>query len=141
MLQRLAPVDGLRAMAHISLVLCHAALLSTGHLPNSGPLWHSFKKSNLFFVFLAGGVQVDVMFLLSGFLLVLKLISTRDGERYPGLLVFALHRCVLCGRPAPHSRVAAAPQHRPQQLCVGIHYDGNSPLLFSAPFPPSAGSA
>ena len=58
-MSRYAPVDGVRSIAHISLVCLHTAMLLTGKLPAEGPLWNSFKSSLPFTFFQAGGIQVS----------------------------------------------------------------------------------
>lgn len=71
-------IDGIRALAHISIVFLHAAMLTTAHLPSDGPLWMQFKHSKWVSSAMFGGIQVDIMFMLSGFLLVYKCLSDFD---------------------------------------------------------------
>lgn len=59
-------VDGVRSIAHISLIALHSAMLLTGKLPSQGKLWESFKSCLPFTIFQAGGIQVDVFFMLAG---------------------------------------------------------------------------
>lgn len=77
---KMKPVDGFRALVHVSLIALHCAMLTTGHLPSTGEAWGSFKKNILYTSFQAGGIQVDLMFMLSGFLLVKKILAQRNAE-------------------------------------------------------------
>jgi len=91
-------VDGCRAIVHISLVALHAAMLTTGHLPSKGALWDDFRRNPIYTWFQAGGIQVDLMFMISGFLLIDKLLEAvfrNDQEAAtPGVLNFALSRAL-----------------------------------------------
>ena len=58
--RRLAPVDGVRSITHVSLVCLHTAMLLTGKLPAEGPLWNAFKSRIPFSFFQAGGIQVNL---------------------------------------------------------------------------------
>lgn len=57
----LKPIDGVRALTHLSLILLHTAMLTTAHLPSTGPLWEAIKNHWIFTCFQAGGIQVDIM--------------------------------------------------------------------------------
>lgn len=74
----LAPVAGFRAIVHLSLIALHAAMLTSGHLPSEGEEWDQFKGSWVYTSMQAGGIQVDLMFALSGFLLVSKILSAKS---------------------------------------------------------------
>lgn len=65
----LKAVVGIRAITHISLIALHTAMITTGNLPSSGELWNAFRSSWYYTFSQAGGIQVDIMFMLSGFLL------------------------------------------------------------------------
>ena len=78
---RLDALDGFRAIVHVSLIALHTAMLTSGHLESVGPVWLATKKNLLYSVFQAGGTQVDLMFMLSAFLLVNKLLVEFDGGR------------------------------------------------------------
>ena len=73
----LAPVSGFRALTHLSLIALHVAMLTSGHLPSVGAQWDQFKGSWVFTSMQAGAVQVDLMFALSGFLLVTKILHAK----------------------------------------------------------------
>jgi peptidoglycan/LPS O-acetylase OafA/YrhL len=75
-------VDFLRAVTHVSIIAFHSAMLTTGHLPSSGDIWNSYKSSWWYTFALSGGIQVDIMFLVSGFLLVNSLLSNHDNNGY-----------------------------------------------------------
>ena len=79
-IERLKPVDGVRAITHLSLIALHASMISTSHLPSDGSLWKSVKSNYIFTAMQAGGVQVDIMFLLSGFLLVESILRKAESE-------------------------------------------------------------
>lgn len=68
--RNLDPIEGLRAIVHASVVFLHAAVLTSSHLPSDGLVWVEFVKSKWRSTALAGGVQVDVMFVIAGYLLV-----------------------------------------------------------------------
>ena len=72
------PIEGLRAIAHASVVFLHAAVLTSSHLPSDGPVWVEFVKSKWRSTALAGGVQVDVMFVIAGYLLVWNFLWALD---------------------------------------------------------------
>ena len=74
-------VDGFRAIVHVSLVALHAAMLTSGHLPSEGEVWETVRKHPVYTWFQAGGTQVDIMFMLSGYLLVDKLLNDANGSR------------------------------------------------------------
>ena len=57
-MSRFSAVDGVRSVAHVSLVALHSAMLLTGKLPAEGKLWSSFSSSLPFTFFQAGGIQV-----------------------------------------------------------------------------------
>jgi len=117
-LRRLAPVDGVRSIAHISLVCLHTAMLLTGKLPAEGPLWQSFKSSIPFTVFQAGGIQVDIMFMLSGFLLVFNLLN-KNSLDMPSVLDHTFRRWL---RMAPMMLVSVILGHYVIQDCWGMPY-------------------
>ena len=76
----LKPVSGFRALTHLSLICLHVAMLVSGHLPSTGAEWDKFKGSYLFTCFQAGAIQVDLMFALSGFLLVFKILQAKTAQ-------------------------------------------------------------
>jgi hypothetical protein len=41
----LAPIDGIRALTHLSLIALHAAMMVSAHLPSEGPLWKAVKSN------------------------------------------------------------------------------------------------
>ncbi|KAK3267512.1 hypothetical protein CYMTET_23937 [Cymbomonas tetramitiformis] len=67
------PVDGLRSLSSLSLVLLHATIVTSLLLPNKGMQWEAFMNNPLVGVFRGGGCQVDVFLMLSGFLLSTRL--------------------------------------------------------------------
>lgn len=75
-----ACIDGLRTVVHVSLVALHASMLVTGHLPSTGTLWNSFKNNYFYSFAQAGGIQVDIMFTISAFLLVSSLLKSIDSN-------------------------------------------------------------
>lgn len=75
-------IDFLRAVTHISIIAFHSAMLTTGHLPSSGDIWNQYKNSWWYTFALCGGIQVDIMFLISGFLLVYSLLSSHDQKQH-----------------------------------------------------------
>ena len=80
---RYSAVDGVRSIAHISLIALHSAMLLTGKLPSEGMLWNAFKNNIVFTTFQAGGVQVDIFFMLSGFLSVMGLLRSSTSLKLP----------------------------------------------------------
>ena len=88
-------VDGFRAVVHLSLVALHCAMLASAHLPSEGPVWQAVRKHPLYSVAQAGGVQVDLMFMLSAFLLVHKLLVEFDkGKAGQPLFAFTIRRAL-----------------------------------------------
>lgn len=66
----LAPLDGFRALATLSLIASHTITIATSLFPSSGPQWDAFVTHPLF-VFMSGGGGVHTdMFLVVGGLLV-----------------------------------------------------------------------
>lgn len=55
-------------------------MLVSGHLPSTGAEWDKFKGSYVFTCFQAGAIQVDLMFALSGFLLVFKILQAKKAQ-------------------------------------------------------------
>lgn len=86
-------VDGVRAIAHLSLIALHSSMLVTSHLPSDGALWESLKTNWIFSTLQAGGIQVDVMFMLSAFLLTSQLLSGHV-EKTLSIPMFALKRAL-----------------------------------------------
>ena len=74
-LPRLAPVDGLRALASLSLVALHTAMIATSFLKPGTADWQRVTQHPLFGVFLGGSLQTDVFLLLGGLLAGLRLRS------------------------------------------------------------------
>ena len=89
---RLAPVDGVRAVATLSLVALHTATLATAFLPLAGPAWTGVTQHPLFGVFLGGGAQTDVFLLLGGLLTGLRLRG--GGGESGGLALGAARRAL-----------------------------------------------
>ena len=81
-------IDFLRAVTHVSIIAFHSAMLTTGHLPSSGDIWIAYKNSWWYTFALSGGIQVDIMFLISGFLLVNSLLSSHDQKQHKFPSVF-----------------------------------------------------
>lgn len=103
-MDRFAAVDGVRSMVHLSLIALHTAMITTAHLPQEGPLWNAVKSHWLYTTAQAGGVQVDIFFMLSGFLLVYQLLykygtnyeekGIVTGPGLPNLLSFTIKRAL-----------------------------------------------
>ncbi|GAB5358961.1 hypothetical protein AAMO2058_000504000 [Amorphochlora amoebiformis] len=70
-----AALDGVRAISHLSIVALHSSMISTAHLPGQGPVWDAVRLSPFHSIMQAGGIQVDVFFVLSGFLLTISLVN------------------------------------------------------------------
>jgi peptidoglycan/LPS O-acetylase OafA/YrhL len=88
-------IDGVRAITHISLIMLHSAMLTTAHLPSSGIVWDVFRRNPVYTFFQAGGIQVDVSFMLSGFLLVDKLLfDEARGAEPTSVLTFIRNRAL-----------------------------------------------
>jgi peptidoglycan/LPS O-acetylase OafA/YrhL len=88
-------VDGMRAITHIGLVALHVAILTTAHLPSRGELWDIFRKHPLYTFSQAGAIQVDVSFMISGFLLVDKLLfDEAAGKKPETVLKFVINRAL-----------------------------------------------
>lgn len=85
------PVEGLRGLTHLSLIALHAGMMATAHLPSEGPLWDAFRRHPVFSVMQAGGTQVDLCFMLSGFLLCHRLLTAAT---VPSLAGFVGRRVV-----------------------------------------------
>ena len=86
MAPHLPPVDGIRAIASLSLVALHATIVTSALLPSRGPEWNAFATHPLYGLFQGGGCQVDVFFLLSGFLLGSKHVSLAPSDATLGTL-------------------------------------------------------
>lgn len=56
-------------------------MLTSGHLPSEGEVWDTVRKHPVYTWFQAGGTQVDIMFMLSGYLLVDKLLNDAQAKR------------------------------------------------------------
>lgn len=82
-------IDGFRAIVHVSLVALHCAMLMSGHLASTGGLWNSVKTNYAYTFFQAGGIQVDLMFTLSAYLLVDGILNKKHTE---SLISFAIRR-------------------------------------------------
>jgi peptidoglycan/LPS O-acetylase OafA/YrhL len=76
-------------------------MLTTGHLPSTGTIWENFK-SNWWYTFaLCGGIQVDIMFVISGYLLVNSLLSNHPNDsneksnyKFPSILTSIIKRYI-----------------------------------------------
>lgn len=66
-------LDGVRAICSISLVMFHTLLVSTAHIPLHSTYWSRFHRHALFGVLGLGACQVDVLLVVSGLLLGLKI--------------------------------------------------------------------
>mmetsp|Transcript_7385 Transcript_7385/g.16932 ORF Transcript_7385/g.16932 Transcript_7385/m.16932 type:complete len:432 (-) Transcript_7385:3-1298(-) len=86
-----AAVEGVRGMVHLSLMGLHASMMTTAHLPSEGGLWKLFRKHPVYTVMQCGGTQVDICFLLSGFLLTYRLLSAGS---QPSTASFAFKRAL-----------------------------------------------
>ena len=70
-------------------------MLLTGHLPSEGPFWKAIKNNIVYTVAQAGGVQVDIMFMLAAYLLVSKLLSSSyDQIARESIVVFIVKRAM-----------------------------------------------
>jgi hypothetical protein len=101
----LKPIDGVRALTHLCLIFLHSAMVTTAHLPSQGPLWETIRNHWIYTTLQAGGVQVDIMFvvlllsllsdlirfMMSAFLLVYGLISQ---ETVPSFISYSLRRAL-----------------------------------------------
>ncbi len=88
-------LDGFRAIVHLSLIALHVSMLTTSHLPSKGDEWIAFKKNPVFTFFQAGGIQVDLMFMISGYLLIESLLfEVYGGRKSSGVLAFMRHRAL-----------------------------------------------
>jgi peptidoglycan/LPS O-acetylase OafA/YrhL len=64
----------------------------TAHLPSQGDLWQAVRKNLVYTVAQAGGVQVDIMFMIAGYLVVAKALAKPDELQGTSLLKFTLKR-------------------------------------------------
>lgn len=55
------PIDGIRAITHLSLIALHTSMITTAHLPSSGILWNTIRSNPIYTIFQAGAIQVDIM--------------------------------------------------------------------------------
>jgi len=93
--ERNGVIDGFRAVVHVSLIALHSAMLTSGHLPSEGPVWLGVKKNLIYTFFQAGGTQVDLMFMLSGYLLVHKMLNEHaDGRPSLSTIEFGFRRAL-----------------------------------------------
>lgn len=125
---RYAPIDGVRSLAHISLVALHASMLLTGFLPSDGPLWEAVKSHPVFTLAQAGGTQVDIFFMLTGLLLTLGLANT-SSDAWPSVPGFALKRAL---RMIPMIGVTILLGHFVMGDCWDMPYtywDGGRPIF------------
>lgn len=90
---RYEALDGVRSITHVSLVALHCAMLLTGKLPSQGELWEKFRNALPFTAFQAGGIQVDIFFVLASFLLVHRLAIT-PASAIPPVLTHGLKRAL-----------------------------------------------
>ena len=88
---RLTSVDGFRALSHIGIVMLHALYFAVGHVPNEGPFWFTLRSQWIFKIVNLGSFSVDLLFLLSGFLLAYNLISNAE-KRPPTVFNFVVKR-------------------------------------------------
>lgn len=95
MSERLHSLDGFRAIVHVSIIALHAAMLTTCHMSAPGNTWDAYRKNPVYTFMMAGGTQVDLMFMLSGFLLVDGLLRDVLASKSPPSIVwFAIKRAL-----------------------------------------------
>ena len=87
-------IDGVRAITHISLIALHASMLMTAHMPSSGQFWKVLKSSYPYTMAQAGGVQVDVCFMVSAYLLTMRMLKSSSKLKYESVLNFTLQRAL-----------------------------------------------
>lgn len=75
---RVAPLDGIRALASLWLIALHAGVLATAHLPVAGPAADNYMRHPLWFAAAGAGMQVEIFLLVSGYLLGRQLRSAED---------------------------------------------------------------
>jgi len=89
-MNRLSGLDGLRGVLHLSLVALHVCMMATAHVPAEGAVWIAISSSSLYSLFQLGGIQVDGFFMISGFLIVRKLLD--DNSYKPLVHLHVLNR-------------------------------------------------
>eukprot|EP01063_Lacrimia_lanifica_P003803 TRINITY_DN12079_c0_g1_i9.p1 TRINITY_DN12079_c0_g1~~TRINITY_DN12079_c0_g1_i9.p1 ORF type:complete len:450 (+),score=143.55 TRINITY_DN12079_c0_g1_i9:75-1424(+) len=91
-----APIEGVRAVLHLSLVALHAAMTTTAHLPRVGAAWEGWQQSGVVAAMNGGGAQVDVFLVVSAYLLATKLLreSAAPAAERSGVAVFVWRRAV-----------------------------------------------
>lgn len=103
-------------------------MLLTGKLPAEGELWEAFKSRLPFTFFQAGGIQVDILFMLSGFLLVYNLMRKSTLE-LPTLGSHTLRRAL---RMMPMMTVSIILGHFVMKDCWGepyTYWDGGKAIF------------
>lgn len=94
-------IEGIRALTHLSLIALHSSMILTAHLPSQGLFWQGIKKHLVYTAAQAGGVQVDIMFMLTGYLMIAKLlkrpeeIQSTSYVSFVGKRAFRLLPCIL----------------------------------------------
>lgn len=73
-------VDGMRALSHLSIIALHSVMLVSAHIPTTGKTWDEVKNNPMYTIAQMGGIQVDVMFMLSSFLCISSLLRTVDND-------------------------------------------------------------
>ena len=76
-------------------------MILTAHLPSQGTVWKGIQKHVVYTAAQAGGVQVDIMFMLTGYLMIAKLlrhpeeIQSTSYASFIGKRAFRLLPCIL----------------------------------------------
>ena len=63
-------------------------MILTAHLPSQGAFWQGVKKHLVYTAAQAGGVQVDIMFMLTGYLMVAKFLKRPEDIQSTSYLAF-----------------------------------------------------
>eukprot|EP00510_Aplanochytrium_minuta_P004940 CAMPEP_0184006224 /NCGR_PEP_ID=MMETSP0954-20121128/545_1 /TAXON_ID=627963 /ORGANISM="Aplanochytrium sp, Strain PBS07" /LENGTH=546 /DNA_ID=CAMNT_0026284691 /DNA_START=36 /DNA_END=1676 /DNA_ORIENTATION=- len=95
MVRKLHFIDGLRGLLHLSIIALHVSMMVTYWLPVEGEVWDRYRSSPLYSFAQAGGVQVDVFLMISGFFLVRRLIKPTTESRTEGLFIVEITKRFL----------------------------------------------
>lgn len=93
-MKKQSQIDGIRAITHLSLIALHASMIMTAHVPSVGQFWKSLKSSYPYTMAQAGGVQVDVCFMISAYLLTLRLLKSSTKLKHESVVNFILQRAL-----------------------------------------------
>lgn len=91
------PIDGLRAIANLSIILCHLITIFGAFVPSYPHVqWHEFINSQAFILTSLTILALEIFFLLSAFLLTHKLITqwAKDSKSY-GLFLSRFPQSIL----------------------------------------------